>query len=266
MGALFRAGLAAVTLLAAVPAAAKSEAPRLDEKAVLETSQRAIGRTVGDHRFVNSAGTPVSLADFRGRPLVVSLIYTSCYHTCPLIVQTVDRAVDIASGALGADRFSVVTIGFDTRNDTPDRMRAYARAQGIDRKNWEFLSTDPLTIGRLADELGFQFVASPSGFDHLAQVSILDGGGRVYRQIYGDDFPPRTLADPLKDLVLGRGSSLTSVAGLFDRVRLICTVYDPTQNRYRFSYAIFIGLGIGLLSLSATGAVIVRAWLGTRRN
>jgi protein SCO1/2 len=266
MSAALRAALAGLAVAIAVPVVAQADNARLDEKAALETSQRALGRTVGDHRFVDAGGRAVSLADYRGRPLVVSLIYTSCYHTCPLIVQTIDRAVGIAAEALGAESFAVVTIGFDTRNDTPDRMRAYARAQGIDRQNWDFLSTDPLTMSRIGDELGFQFAASPRGFDHLAQVSVLDGTGRVYRQVYGDDFAPRLLADPLKDLVLGRRADLTSLAGLLDRVRLICTVYDPTQNRYRFSYAIFIGLGIGLLSLSATGAVIVKAWLGTRRS
>jgi protein SCO1/2 len=263
--ATLRAGLMGLALVVAAPTIAATTT-HLDEKAALETSQRAVGRQVGDHRFVDSRSRAVSLADYRGRPVVVNLIYTSCFQTCPLIVQTVDRAVGIASDALGADSFAVVTIGFDTRADTPDRMRAYARAQGIDRPNWQFLSTDPLTMSRLADDLGFQFVASPSGFDHLTQVSVLDGTGRVYRQVYGDEFPPRMLADPLKDLVLGRGAPLTSLAGLLDRVRLICTVYDPTQDRYRFSYAIFIGLAIGALSLSATGAVIVKAWVGSRRR
>lgn len=267
MNAALRLVLAALAVpVMAVPSAGYGSNLRFDEKAALDTSQRAIGRLVGGHRFVDAQGQPVSLADYRGRPLVVSLVYTSCYHTCPLIVQTVDRAVGIAAAVLGADSFSVVTIGFDTRNDTPDRMRAYARAQGISQRNWEFLSTDAVTMAQLTDDLGFQFVASPGGFDHLAQVSVLDGEGRIYRHVYGDDFAPRALADPLKDLVLGRRSDLATLAGLLDRVRLICTVYDPTQERYRFSYAIFVGLGIGLLSLSATGTFIVRAWLGARRS
>ncbi len=261
---LVLAALAAAFVLSA-PTAGHGSATRFDEKVALDTSQRAIGRLVGDHRFVDERGQPVSLADYRGRPLVVSLVYTSCYHSCPLIVQTVARAVGIAAEALGADSFSVLTIGFDTRNDTHDRMRVYARAQGIDQRNWDFLSTDAVTMAQLTDDLGFQFVASPGGFDHLAQVSVLDGDGRIYRHVYGDGFAPRVLTDPLKDLVLGRRADLATLAGLLDRVRLICTVYDPTQDRYRFSYAIFIGLGIGFLSLSATGIVIVRAWLGPRR-
>lgn len=266
MSGALRVALIGLILAGTAPTAGATATTRLDEKAALETSQRAIGRLVGDHRFVDSHGRSVSLTDYRGRPLVISLIYTSCYHTCPLIVQSVDRAVGMAADAVGSDSFAVVTIGFDSQADTPDRMRAYVGAQGIHRPNWDFLSTDPLTMSRVAEDLGFQFVASPRGFDHLAQVSVLDGSGRVYRQVYGDEFPPRMLADPVKDLVLGRRSSLTTLAGLFDRVRLICTVYDPTQNRYRFSYAIFIGLAIGLLSFSATGAVLVKAWLGARRS
>jgi protein SCO1/2 len=46
----------------------------------------------------------------------------------------------------------------------------------------------------------------------------------------------------------------------WDRLRLLCTVYDPSQDRYRFSYAIFIGLFIGLASLGGTAWLLVRLW------
>ena len=61
---------------------------------------------------------------------MLNLVYTSCSSVCPTIVQTLDAAVEAAQKALGEDSFAVVTIGFDTTHDTPERMRAFARAQG----------------------------------------------------------------------------------------------------------------------------------------
>ncbi|MBM3555194.1 MAG: SCO family protein, partial [Alphaproteobacteria bacterium] len=51
----------------------------LDEKKAMAYSQDAIGRHVGDASFVDSDGKARRLADFAGKPVLVSLIYTSCH-------------------------------------------------------------------------------------------------------------------------------------------------------------------------------------------
>ena len=237
----------------------------LDPDSTLEISQRALGRTIGDHRLVEAKGTTVRLAELRGRPLVVSLIYTSCSHICPMITQRLRQAVEEAQRVIGPDRFAVITVGFDTRNDTPMRMAAFARAQGVALPNWRFLSGDDATISALANELGFTFAASAGGYLHTSQVTVVDRDGLVYRQIYGDDFPIQVFMEPLKETVYGTVGTFLSVGGLIDRVRFLCTVYDPNQGRYRISYAIVMSLLTGVISLGATAVVISRAWLNSRR-
>jgi protein SCO1/2 len=160
----------------------------------------------------------------------------------------------------------VITIGFDARNDTPMRMAAYARAQGVDLPGWRFLSADEATVAALAADLGFTYLASAGGYLHAAQTTIIDRDGRVYRQIYGDDFPIQVFMEPLKEAVYGAAGTLLSIGGLLDRVRFICTVYDPSQGRYRTSYAIAMGLLSGSIALGATAIVISRAWLDSRRR
>jgi protein SCO1 len=263
------AALALVLALgAAAPAKARGEAApsAFDARAALAYSQGVLGRQVGDHAFLDRHRNLVRLADFRGQPLVVAMVFTACTSSCPLILQSLYRSVRIGQGALGRDRFHVVTIGFDAARDTPEQMRAYARSQGIDLPNWTFLSGDRATVETLSAELGFIYFPSPRGFDHLSQTTVLDAEGVVYRHVYGDDFEPPALVEPLKDLVFGRGATVTSLQGLLDRVRLLCTVYDANVDRYRFDYSIFIGLVIGVLSLGGIGVVLIRAWLGLRRR
>ena len=117
----FHAGLLLLLALTAGPAWPKAA---LDEAEALRIGQAAIGRQLTDHTFVDAAQTPIRLADFRGKPLVLNFVYTSCSSVCPTIVQTLDAAVGAAQKALGEDSFAVVTIGFDTTHDTPARMRA----------------------------------------------------------------------------------------------------------------------------------------------
>jgi len=269
------ARLAASAFLAAAatasPAAAHGPADRpfgiaaLEQGTSLEVSQQAIGRTLGDHRFVDARGVRVAMSDLRGKPLVVSLIYTGCTHVCPMITQRVRQAVEEAQRLIGPDRFNVITVGFDVRNDTPIRMAAFARAQGADLPNWRFLSGDEASVAALAKDLGFTYAASGGGFLHVAQTTIVDANGRVYRQVYGDDFPIQVFMEPLKEAVYGTVGSFRSLSSLVDRVRFLCTVYDPSQGRYRISYSIAMGLLAGLISLGTTAVVISRAWLNGRR-
>lgn len=236
-----------------------------DERQWMEVSQKAIGNQVGNYRFVEAKGTSVSLNELRGKPVVVSLIYTSCSHVCPMTTQRLRRAVEEAQRVIGTDRFTVITVGFDVRNDTPMRMAAFARAQGVKFSNWLFLSGDNASVSKLAEDVGFSYAARAGGFVHAAQTTILDSEGRVYRQVYGDDFPIQVFMEPLKEAVYGTVGTFLSVDGLLDRVRFLCTVYDPNQGRYRFSYAIAMTFLTGLISLGATALVISRAWLNSRR-
>ena len=253
--------LFSISVEAAVDVKHSSSIPsEFDDASALKYSQAALGNQVGDYSFRDRKGRSVKLSSFHGKPLVISLIYTSCYHTCPMITSHLARVVDIAREALGHDSFAVATIGFDTRVDNPERMRMYARERGIDVSDWWFLSTDAATIDQLVQDIGFIFFASPKGFDHLSQTTVLDAQGRVYRQVYGELLNPPSLVEPLKELVFGLEASGTSVSGWLKGLRLFCTIYDPNSGRYRFDYSIFISAIIGTLSLGAVGVFIIRAW------
>jgi len=251
----------------ALPRAAKAQQQEFERKQALDISQGVIGNTLGDHRFIDSRGQQVSLADFRGKPLVISLIYTSCYHICPTTTSHLyKKAVANAQSVLGRDSFQVVTLGFDVANDTPEALATYARERGLDTATWPFLAADQGTIDALARELGFLYYASPRGFDHLIQTSIIDGEGRVYRQVYGIEFELPHLIEPLKGLIFGTSREQGMLDNLSNRVKLFCTVYDPATGKYAFSYAIFVGLFVGLTVGGLMILVLVREWRNNLRS
>ncbi len=264
---MFRASLLAIAAGAAfASSAALAQARDFDLDAALATSRAAVGRLIGDAVLRDADGREVRLSSFRGKPLVVSLVYTSCLRVCPTITRTLAEHIESARAVVGAHAFSVVTIGFDARADTPARMARFARAQGIDDPDWRFLSGDAATVSALARDLGFTYLRTPGGFQHLAQTSILDSDGRLYQQIYGDQFEAPALVEPLKALAFDRPQAAGTLDALVERVRLVCTFYDPVTGRYTLDYSLFIGLAIGGMSLSAVGFVIVRSWLRLRRQ
>jgi protein SCO1/2 len=238
----------------------------LDPTRAVRVSQEAIGRTVGNHAFTDSHGKPLTLATLRGQPVVLNLIYTSCGFVCPMLTMRLKDVAEIARETLGTDSFRIVTIGFDTRVDTPERMLQYALARRIDDKNWHFVSADSATIEAVTREAGFQYITIAGGYDHLAQLTILDGDGKVYRQVYGPDFEPPALVDPLKQLVLGMKSTEPPLASLLTKVRLLCTSYDPNSGRYRFDYSLILSILIAVFCTVGIVIFVVRAWIQNKRS
>jgi protein SCO1/2 len=234
--------------------------PEFDREQALAESQAAIGRTVSDQMFYTTDGRVRRLAEYTGKPLVVSLIFTSCPHICPTTTQHLAKVVRKARKALGDDSFRVVTIGFDAARDTADRMRTFARQQNVAIDGWEFLAADAQTIEVLTRELGFQFYPSGGSFDHLIQSTIIDAKGVIFRQVYGIEFDTPHLIEPLKVLVFGKGSSQSLIDQITARVLLFCTVYDPASDSYKFSYSIVVGLFVGLLIGAIFVVLLAREW------
>ena len=252
---------ALIGLLAAPISAFAHESPA--PAAALARAEAAVGNPLPDLAFRDGTGAIIKLGQLRGRPLLLSLVYTGCTDICPVLIESLAAAVEAGRSALGEDSFSVVTIGFDTRNDTPERMRSFARSHGIELPNWWFLAADQQSRDRLAEAVGFTFDPVAGGFEHTGLVTVVDKDGRIYRQVYGATFKPPAVIEPLKDLIFGRAQPILSLDGLLDRVRLFCTVYNPNTGRYYFNYTLFISLAIGTASLSLILVMLVREFRKT---
>lgn len=252
--------VAGALALLTLPVTLANAAPHDRANSALDASRGALGRAVPEATFTDTAGNTVRMSDFKGKPLLITLIYTGCADVCPTMIQNLHPAVLAAQKALGTDSFSVVTVGFDVSSDTPERMQKFASAQGVDLAGWKFLSADEATIARLADAVGFSIFSRAGGFDHLAQITVVDSGGRIYQQVYGAVFDAPLVVEPLKDLVYGRSRPIGSLQDLVDRIKFFCTVYDPGAGRYYFNYSLFIGIAIGALSFSGVLLLLIREW------
>ena len=252
-------GAVVLTQLLVAPVYAAPASPQLDPNATLAKGKQALGSTIGDYTLVDMNGSSLALRDYRGKPLVISIVYTACSSVCPPTTQHVIDAANEAGRVFGLDRFNVLTIGFDARNDTPARLFQFASVQGIKLPNWQVASADAATIEALLGDLGFSYRAVAGGFDHLTQTTIVDREGKVYRHVYGENFPLQMFMEPLKDVVYGTTTAF-SFSGIVDRIKFICTAYDPGSGRYRIDFGLVFGSAIAAFSLLVMGGFIVREW------
>lgn len=105
--------------------------------------------TIPDVQLTDSDGRAVRLRDLldTGEPVMVNFIFTTCATICPVMVK-VFAEVPAKLGAQ-ARQLRMVSISIDPENDTPARLRSYAREQGAGER-WKFLT------GRVQDILAIQ--------------------------------------------------------------------------------------------------------------
>ena len=248
-------------------AAAPGLSPALDQTAALRGSQAAVGRAIGDYTLQDREGRAVRLSSYRGKPLLVSFIYTGCFQICPTTTRALQKAVSVAREAFGDGRFNVISIGFNQPADSPQALKSFAAQYGINSPNWEFLSPPAAVVPDLARDFGFGFVATAAGFDHLLQVSVVDAEGRVYRQIYGEGYSADNLTEPLKQLITGTPvADAASLSAILEQVRILCSVYDPRTGKYRVSYGLVIEIAGGATFLLWIIWFFLNEWLTRRRS
>ena len=248
------------------PADAPAEAtaarpPGLEPGAALRTSQAVIGKAIGDYTLLAREGRPVRLSSYRGKPLLVSFIYTGCFQVCPTGTRALHEAVQALQKMVGPNQFNVVSIGFNQPADSPQALRAFALQHGIDAANWEFLSPHASIVPALTRDFGFSYVATPAGFDHLLAATVLDPQGRIYTQVYGERLTADKLGEPLRQLL--RGAPMPQslrLADVLDRVRILCTVYDPVTGQYRYAYGLIIEIAGGVTFALAMLWLFLAEW------
>ena len=249
------------------PTSAPVGSSALDQTTALRISQAVIGTVPPDYTLLDRQGRPVRLSSYRGKPLLVSFMYTGCFQICPTNTRSLHEAVQELQKIVGPDQFNVVSIGFNQPFDSPQALRSFSAQHAINAVNWEFLSPHASIVEPLTRAFGFSHVSTPSGIDHVMSVTLLDGQGQIYAQVYGERLSAEKLGEPMRQLLLGAPLSQTlSLTDLMERVRILCTVYDPETGRYRYDYGLILEIAGGSTFFLAMFWFFVAEWHARRRS
>jgi len=239
----------------------------LERQTAFATSQAVIGDVIGEFTLINRQDQPIRLSQYRGKPLLVSFIYTGCIAVCPASTRNLQNALTEGIKVFGEGQFNVVSIGFNQPYDSPQAMKAFAAKFSIDHPDWDFLSPHKDQVIALTQALGFSYLATPAGFDHIAQLTLLDASGRVYRQIYGDNFSADAMVQPVKQLLSNSPvAEEVSFKNLINRVRILCTVYDPVSGSYRFQYGLLLEVAGGVTFALTMLWFFLEEWRSRRKK
>jgi cytochrome oxidase Cu insertion factor (SCO1/SenC/PrrC family) len=153
----------------------------LDETTTLPDTYPRRTELAPDFTLIDQHGARVSLADLKGRPVVLGFVFAHCQTMCPFIVATLKRAA--SEGA------EVLLVTLDPWRDTPGSLPGVARQWELPPA-FRILSSPVVTdVTRVASLYGVTFERNEKTGDivHPGLVFLIDADGRL---AYTFDNPP----------------------------------------------------------------------------
>jgi protein SCO1/2 len=142
----------------------------------------------------NSLGEPVDIADYRGKAVLVTFIFTHCPDVCPLIVGNLHAA----QNQLGdeADELQIVAVSVDPRGDTPKTVKAFLADHQMTGRMQYLIGSRP-ELEKVWSQWDIVARDSPKRLDpdaveHSALVYGISGSGEM-TTIYPVAFKPRQI-------------------------------------------------------------------------
>ncbi|APD06172.1 cu(2+)-exporting ATPase [Flavobacteriaceae bacterium UJ101] len=130
-------------------------------------------------------GKVIELKDLKGETLVVVMIYTTCKSACPRLVADM-RNIEKKVSESSKGKVHYVLVSIDPKNDTPERLKKFAKENEMDGEQWTFLQGTESGVREFANILAVKYKEiSPMDFSHSNIISVFDPQGELIHQQEG---------------------------------------------------------------------------------
>jgi len=159
------------------------------------------GDEVPDFTLVNQNGKTIQFHQFRGKPLLLTFIYSRCPFPdyCPRmsnnfaqVMQQLQKAPRVFGEA------QLLSVSIDPEHDKPAAMRNYGeRYVGrVDPRfaHWQFASGSPEQVRKVADFFGLAYNQKDGQIVHGLVTVLIGKDGKVAKVYSGNDWKPDQVA------------------------------------------------------------------------
>jgi protein SCO1/2 len=158
-----------------------------------------------DFTLTDPAGRQRTLADYRGKVVVLFFGYTQCPDVCPTTLSALAETVKLLGA--DADRVQVIFVTVDPDRDTAEVLASYVTAFN---PSFVGLRGDAEAIARTAKEFKILYQKQPGRtpesytVDHSAGTFVFDTQGRL-RVYLGNGQGPDVFAHDIRELLRAQG-------------------------------------------------------------
>jgi protein SCO1 len=151
------------------------------------------GEEVPDFKLVNQSGRHISLHQYRGETLLLTLIYTRCPFPdfCPRVShEFADIDKEIQANPAKYGKAHLLSISFDPAHDTPKVLRAYGFSCAGSKdpalfKQWEFAAIPKAELPQFADFFALTYKEEGGLITHSLSTAVISADGKIVRWYHG---------------------------------------------------------------------------------
>lgn len=168
-----------------------------------------VGNEIPDFTLTNQDGKKVSIKDFRGKALAITFIYSECPlpEYCILMSKHFsDLANEIAGNDELKDKVRLLSISFDPKRDTPEKLKQYGLgylgkdSKAADFSVWQIAVSTDEQVKKIADFFGLRYEVDENDktqFNHSLRTAVIAPDGKVTKIFPGNEW---NKSDLLKEL------------------------------------------------------------------
>jgi protein SCO1/2 len=171
------------------------------------------GTEVPDFGLVNQDGQRIRLAQYRGKALALTFVYTRCPQPdqCTLMSNNF-AAIDqeLRKQPEVYDKTHLLTISFDPDYDTPKVLRSYGashtgRYSDETFQHWEFATGTKDEVKGIAQFFGLRYYQDTESGDeqviHSMRTAVIGPDGKVVKLYRGNEWKPEEIVSDLRMLI-----------------------------------------------------------------
>ena len=156
----------------------------------------APGDEIPDFKLINQNGKSISLHQYRGQTLLLSLVYTRCPF--PDFCPRVSHEFAAINSQIRADptrygKTHLLSISFDPAHDTPRVLRAYGFSCAKSRDPglftyWEFTAIPQPELKEFADYFALTYKEEGGLITHSLSTAVVSPDGKIFKWYHGADW------------------------------------------------------------------------------
>jgi protein SCO1/2 len=180
------------------------------------------GTEVPDFGLVNQDGQRIHLAQYRGKALALTFVYTRCPQPdqCTLMSNNfaaIDQVLQKQPELY--QKTHLLTISFDPDYDTPKVLRSYGashtgRYSDETFQHWEFATGTKDEVKGIAQFFGLRYYQDTSSGDeqviHSMRTAVIGPDGKVVKLYRGNEWKPEEIESDLKTLLSSPAATTAS--------------------------------------------------------
>jgi protein SCO1/2 len=153
------------------------------------------GEEIPDFSLLNQDNKRVHLRQYRGKPLLLTFIYTRCPlpDYCPRTSKNfADIRRELNSLPATVIKPHLLTISFDTDFDTPAVLRSYAGRymNPVNSQDWEFAAGSSDEIKKITGYFGLSYWKESGQITHNLVTALIGPDGKLVRLYKGKEWTP----------------------------------------------------------------------------